>query len=178
MAAKNTSPTRTYVWVAALIALGALLGLVVMPRIAPAMGEAMSKPAPDFVLPVVANGDEGARMKLSDLRDRVVVLDFWASWCGPCAMQAPILERVAQRHGDDVIVLGINVDDPPELARRYAAAKKLTYPILVDGDGTAQRAYDASTLPTVVIIDRQGNIRRVVRGVMREAALEKALQSL
>lgn len=178
MAQDATSPNKTYVfWLAGLIALGALLGLVVMPRLGPGLGEEMSKPAPDFTLPVVANGDDGARMRLSDLRDRVVILDFWASWCGPCAVQAPILERVAERH-PDVIVLGINVDDPPEVARRYAKAKALTYPILADGEGRAQQAYQASTLPTVVIIDKRGNIRRVVRGVMREAALEKALRSL
>lgn len=178
MAEREPSQSKTYALLAALIALGALLGLVVVPRIAPGLDAMVSKPAPDFALPVVANGDDGARMKLSELRDKVVVLDFWASWCGPCAMQAPILERVARRHESDLVVLGINVDDPPALAKRYAEAKGLSYPILADLQGDAQQAYDATTLPTLVIIDRQGNVRHVVRGVMRESALEQAIRSL
>jgi cytochrome c biogenesis protein CcmG, thiol:disulfide interchange protein DsbE len=177
MAAPENNTNRGYVWLAGLIGLGAILGLVVMPRLAPGLDAMVAKPAPDFALPVVANGENGARMKLSELRDKVVVIDFWASWCGPCAVQAPILERVAKRN-PEVVVLGINVDDAPELVQRYAAAKNLSYPILADLDGEAQQAYQATTLPTVVIIDRQGNIRRVVRGVMREAAIEKAIANL
>lgn len=162
---------------AGLIALGVILGLFIMPKVAPGGGAMMEKPAPDFTLPVVANGDPGARMKLSDLREKVVILDFWASWCGPCAMQAPILERVAKRH-DDVVVLGINVDDPAPLAARYAEKKGLSYPILLDADGEAQSLYDARTLPTVVVIDRAGNIRQLSRGLIRESAVEKVLANL
>ncbi len=167
-----------YPAIAVLIALSALFGLVIMPRLAPAGGGLVDKPAPDFALPVVANGDAGARMQLSDLRDKVVILDFWATWCGPCAMQAPILDRLARRYRDDVIVLGINVGESPALAQRYAEQKGLSYPILADVEGEAQRLYGASTLPTVVLIDRQGNIHTFVQGVVREAALERAVRKL
>jgi len=167
-----------YPIIGALIALSALFGLVVMPRLVPAGGGLVDEPAPNFTLPVVANGDVGARMQLTDLRDKVVILDFWATWCQPCAMQAPILDRVARRYRDDVVVLGINVGEAPSKAQKYAALKGLSYPILVDPDGQAQRAYGANTLPTVVLIDRKGNISTVVQGVVREAALERAVANL
>ncbi len=162
------------------IALGALLGLLVLPRLSPARAgvSADMELAPDFTLPVAANGETGARMQLADLRDKVVILDFWATWCGPCRMQAPILDRVARRHADDVVVLGINVGESPGLAQRYAQQEGLSYPILADVNGEAQELYEANTLPTVVVIDREGKVRSLVHGVMRESAVEKAIRNL
>jgi cytochrome c biogenesis protein CcmG, thiol:disulfide interchange protein DsbE len=167
-----------YPAIALLIALSALFGLVVMPRLAPNGGRMVDKPAPDFALPIAANGDDGARMKLSELRDKVVVLDFWASWCGPCAMQAPILDRVARRYKDDVVVLGINVGEPMKLIKTYAQHKGLSYPILADLEGEAQDAYGATSLPTIVLIDKKGNITSFTQGVVREGQLEKAIRGL
>jgi cytochrome c biogenesis protein CcmG, thiol:disulfide interchange protein DsbE len=167
-----------YPIIAVLVALSALFGLVIMPRLAPLGGELREKPAPDFTLSVAANGDEGARMQLSELHDKIVILDFWASWCGPCAVQAPILDRVARRHADDVVVLGINVDDAPAVARDYAKKMGLSYPILMDDGGQAQRAYNANSLPTVVIIDKQGNIVEFVQGVFREAQVERTIRDI
>lgn len=166
-----------YPIIGVLIALSALFGLVIMPRLAPAGDALKEKPAPDFTLPVAANGDAGARMQLSELRGKIVILDFWASWCGPCAVQAPILDRVARRHAEDVVVLGINVDDTADVALQYAKKKGLSYPILMD-DGQAQGAYGATTLPTVVLIDRAGNIVEFVPGVLREAQLERAIRDI
>jgi cytochrome c biogenesis protein CcmG, thiol:disulfide interchange protein DsbE len=167
-----------YPAIAALIALSTLFGLVIMPRLAPAGGDLLDEPAPDFTLPVVANGDDGARMQLSQLDGKIVILDFWATWCGPCAMQAPILDRIARRHPEDVLVLGINVGESPDKAARYATQKGLSYPILADIHGSAQAAYRANTLPTIVLIDKKGRIRQVVRGLVREAALERVLRTV
>lgn len=167
-----------YPVIGVLIALSVLFGLVIMPRLAPVGGKLTDQPAPDFSLPVVANGDPGARMRLGELREKIVILDFWASWCGPCAVQAPILDRVARRYPQDVVVLGINVDDTPEVAKQYALQKGLSYPILMDTEGQAQGAYGANTLPTIVLIDKQGNIVTFVQGVFREAQLEKVIRDL
>jgi thiol-disulfide isomerase/thioredoxin len=167
-----------YPAIAALIALSALFALGVMPRLWAPGGKLLNQPAPDFTLPVAANGDDGARLQLSDLRDKVVVLDFWASWCGPCAMQAPILDRIARKYEGEVVVLGINVGESAAVARRYASQKGLSYMILADEDGQTQALYGADTLPTVVLIDRQGNITTFVQGVVRQSALERAIRSL
>ena len=86
-----------YPAIAVLLGLSALFGLAVMPRLAPGGGAMRGKPAPDVSLPVVANGDPGARMQISDFKGKPVVLDFWATWCGPCLIQAPILDRISRR---------------------------------------------------------------------------------
>jgi thiol-disulfide isomerase/thioredoxin len=167
-----------YPAIAVLIALSALFGLVIMPRLAPGGSKMVDSPAPDFTLPVVAGGESGARMRLGNLRDKVVVLDFWATWCGPCAVQAPILDRIARKYPDDVVVLGINVGEPPQLAKAYADRKGLSYLILADAEGEAQRLYKATTLPTLILIDKQGNISSVTQGVVRQATLERAIRDL
>jgi len=171
------SDKTLYPIIALLVALSALFGLVVMPRLSPAGGGLVGKAAPDFSLPVVTGGDSNARQRLSDLHDKVVVLDFWASWCGPCAMQAPILDRISRKHPDDVVVMGINVGESTDVIRRYVDHKGLSYLMLADDAGEAQRLYGANTLPTVVLIDRQGHIGSYVQGVVRQAAIERAIRS-
>jgi thiol-disulfide isomerase/thioredoxin len=166
-----------YPAIAALLALSVLFGLVVMPRLAPAAGKMVDEPAPDFSLPVAANGDAGARMKLSELKGKIVVIDFWASWCGPCSVQAPILDRVARKYPNDVVVLGINVGESPARARKYSTKKGLSYPILSDQTGEAQRLYDANSLPTVIVVKRDGNIHTVVNGVVQQSALERVIKA-
>lgn len=156
-----------------LIALSALFGLAILPRLAPGGGALRGKPAPDVAMPVVANGDAGARMKISELKGHPVVLDFWASWCGPCAAQAPILDRLARRYASKgVVVLGINVDDPPEVAKLYAVKKGLSYPIVMDDRKQASALYDVEKLPSLVVIDREGKVVAFMSGVVDEASLD------
>jgi thiol-disulfide isomerase/thioredoxin len=158
------------------LAVAALAAVTVWPRLFPPGGELLRKPAPDLVMPLVANGERGARLQLSDLRGKVVLLDFWASWCGPCATQSAILERVAQAHPADVVVVGINLDDEPEVAQRYAAGKGLSYPIVTDQQGDAQRAYGVTNLPSLVLVDARGNVVRYLQGLVSQSELERAIR--
>jgi thiol-disulfide isomerase/thioredoxin len=162
-----------YPAIAVLVALSALFGLAILPRFSTGASY-VGKAAPDVTLPVAANGDEGARMRLSDLKGRAVVLDFWASWCGPCKLQAPILDRVARRYEPrGLVVLGINVDDTPELARSFATRKGLSYPILVDEGKAASAAYDVDKLPSLVVIDKEGRVVSYTTGLVDEGALDE-----
>lgn len=165
-----------YGGIAALLGLSALMGIAVLPRLAPGGHAMVGKPAPNVVLPVAANGDEGARMQITDLKGQAVILDFWASWCGPCAIQAPILDRIAKRYEKKgLVVLGVNVSDPPPLARQYAAQKGLSYPILIDGGRDASERYDVDKLPTLVVIDREGKVAAYLTALVDEASLDEVV---
>jgi len=176
--AKASAERRQYWIIGALLVTSALFGLVVMPRLAPAGGKLLGKPGPDFVLPVVAGGDPGARQQLSALQGKIVVLDFWASWCPPCEIQAPILEQLAQKHAEDVVVLGINVGEPAAVAKDHAQNKGLSYPILADLEGEAQQLYGAGTLPTVAVLDREGKVVFYAQDVVRLDRLEQEISAL
>lgn len=165
-----------YPAIAVLIALSALFGLAVLPRLVPGGGGMVGKPAPDVTFPVVANGDAGARIQLNELKGRAVVLDFWATWCGPCALQAPILDRIARRHQKrGLVVLGVNVDDGPDVARAYAMKKGLSYPIVVDEGRDASARYGVDKLPSLIVIDKQGNVLTYLTGLVDEASLDEVI---
>jgi cytochrome c biogenesis protein CcmG, thiol:disulfide interchange protein DsbE len=134
-----------------------LFGYAVLPYLDPGRGQLRGKTAPDFTLPVVSGGPAGNRISLSDYRGRVVVLDFWASWCGPCRAQAPILDRLAQDYeARGVSFIGINTGDEEANARAYLQTAGVSYPSVFDGQGVVARNYGATQLPTLVIISRAG----------------------
>jgi cytochrome c biogenesis protein CcmG, thiol:disulfide interchange protein DsbE len=163
-----------YPAIAVLLALSALFGLAILPRLAPSSGM-VGKLAPDATMAVEANGDAGARMQIASLKGHPVLLDFWASWCGPCAMEAPIVDRIARRYQKKgLVVMGVNVDDTPEVARAYAAQKGLSYPI-TDGRGDVERRYGVEKLPSLVVIDKEGRILQFVVGTVDEGELDDML---
>ena len=170
--------TLFFVGVSGAVAAATLAGIAVLPELAPEPGM-VGKAAPGFVLPVVSGGDPGARMALGDLLGKPVILDFWASWCEPCRIQGPILERLAKKYRErGLTVLGVNVDDTPQDAAVYAKREGLTYPILVDLEGTAQRAYEATNLPTLVIVDRDGRVAAYMAGLVDETSLDDIIATL
>lgn len=161
-----------------LLLLSALIGWTVLPWLWPAGKKLSGGPAPDFSLPIIANGEPQARMRLSELGGSVVVLDFWATYCEPCAVQSAILERVARKHPEGVVVLGISVDEDPKLAREYARQKSLSYPILSDPDGAVQGSYGVQALPSLVVVSPDGKVADFVQGVVGEEALTSTIASL
>jgi thiol-disulfide isomerase/thioredoxin len=161
-----------YPAIAVLLGLSALFGLAILPRLGPAGGRMVGKPAPALDLPVAANGDPGHRMSLSDLKGRPVLLDFWASWCGPCAMEAPVIDRVARRFEKrGLVVMGVNVSDTPEVVKRYAAQRGLSYPMVIDEGSRTSQQYGVDKLPSLVVIDKQGNVLAFLTGLVDEASL-------
>lgn len=119
--------------------------------------------APDFSLETT----DGQIIRLSELRGKTVVLNFWATWCPPCRAEMPTLERIAQEYADqDVILLGINLNFLDKAAEIQAFLEKygITFPILLDRQGEVARLYEISALPTTFFIGPDGMIRYVVIG--------------
>lgn len=135
--------------------------------------------APLFTLPEVDHrgriGSESVR--LQDLRGGVVVVEFWATWCGPCKQSLPAVDRVYKRYRDRGLqVLSVNTDNPA-LARRLMNGYGYTMPLYVD-DGRAARAYKVESVPHLVVIDKHGLIRHIHRGFQGERALDRQVARL
>jgi thiol-disulfide isomerase/thioredoxin len=135
--------------------------------------------APDFGAEIAAGEGAGDRITIAGLRGHVVMLDFWASWCPPCRESLPILGRVAARH-PDVQAFAVNVESEQPRERVVAAHRALgiAIPTLLDRDQAAQSAFDVVALPTLVLVDRDGIVRHVSRGVPDEADLDARLDAL
>jgi len=107
----------------------------------------------------------GTPFGLDELNGKVVYLDFWASWCGPCRMSFPRLEQLRQELGSlGFEVLAINVDEFEADALKFLSEIPVTYPSLYDGGGTAPQQYGILGMPTAYLIDRQGQVRLVHQG--------------
>ncbi|MFO0808310.1 MAG: TlpA disulfide reductase family protein [Gemmataceae bacterium] len=114
--------------------------------------------APDFTATTL-NGDT---VKLADLRGKVVVLDFWATWCGPCVAQIPHVKTMVRKfEGKPFVFLGVSVDDEQDVLRSFVKNQRLSWPIVFDGgqSGPIATEYKVRAYPTVYVIDAQGKIR-------------------
>jgi len=135
-----------------------------------------SRAAPNFSLPRV---DQPGKVALSDLRGKVVLLDFWATWCPPCtAMAKPLSELYAEFHPRGVEFVGINSDGPgvtPEAVLSHLKNHPAPYPIVMD-DGEVGGRYNVLALPHMVVLDRQGAVRNVFMGVTTQGELAAALR--
>ncbi len=133
----------------------------------------MGRLAQDFMLPMITADGLGKTQRLSDLQGKTVLLDFFASWCGPCRQQAPIVDRLARRLGGaQFAVYGVNTSDQLADARHYLDDHRPSYPVLFDGDNQAANGFDIVGLPTLMVIDKTGIVRAVETRVVGESELE------
>jgi cytochrome c biogenesis protein CcmG/thiol:disulfide interchange protein DsbE len=134
--------------------------------------------APDFTLETMS----GEPVTLSDLRGQVVIVNLWASWCGPCRLEMPAFKGIYNEYKEQgLVILAVNStsQDVPSAVEKFAAEFQLPFIILMDTDGVAARLYQLSALPTTFFIGRDGVISRVVvGGPLAESTLRTEIESL
>jgi len=122
---------------------------------------------------------DGERVSLADLKGSVVLVNFWATWCPPCQAEIPDFEEAYREHGDEgLVVLGVNVEEPPSQVLPFVTDMGMTYPVLLDRDGRISREYRALGLPTSLLVDRDGVIRFRQEGILTASELAWHLADL
>jgi thiol-disulfide isomerase/thioredoxin len=120
-----------------------------------------SGPAPQFTL----DSRAGSKISLGQYKGQVVMLNFWASWCGPCRQEMPLLESIYKKYNKmGFTLIGVNVEPDSKAAEGFLKQTPVSFPVIYDKDSTVSKAYDVSGMPSTVIIDRKGNIRVLHRG--------------
>ena len=134
------------------------------------------EPAPDFSLAA----RKGGAASLSAYAGRVVLVDFWATWCEPCRRSFPEYQALLDRHGDGVVVVGISEDDEDGGIDRFIEETGASFPVAWDGDKALAQRYRISNMPTLFIIDKNGLVRYVHAGFRPgdEAQVDAAIKSL
>ncbi|PKI14347.1 TlpA family protein disulfide reductase [Colwellia sp. 12G3] len=121
----------------------------------------IGQPAPDFTLKSMA----GANLKLTEQRGKIIVINFWASWCGPCRTEMPVLQKFYDKYQDlGVSVWGVNVEQENQAGRDFLADLNLSFPILFDASNTISAMYQVEAMPTTIIVDRDGLVRYAFKG--------------
>ncbi len=171
-------------WMA--VSLAAAIVWTVISRVPSAVGAPLSSSpspregflAPDFTLDTL----EGEKVTLSGLRGKIVVVNFWATWCLPCRAETPALEKTYEQYKDSgVVILGVNLTDQDSLrdVESFVQEFELTYPIPLDRDGGVGFLYQIQGLPTTFFINREGIIRTVaVGGPMSETFIRSKIEAL
>ncbi len=127
----------------------------------PALGAGQGSPAPGFTL----DAKSGQKVSLDQYKGQVVMINFWASWCGPCRQEMPLLENIYKKYGKlGFTMLGVNVEPDSKLADEWLKATPVSFPILYDRDSKVSKLYDVAGMPSTVIIARKGQVRMLHRG--------------
>lgn len=138
-----------------------VLALTVLAASSLASSGLAGKPAPDFAL----KSSTGENLRLSEYRGDVVMINFWATWCGPCRQEMPLLDELHSRYERvGFNLLGVNIDDDSNRAMNMIRELGVNFPVLFDAQKEVSRLYDVDAMPVTVLVDRVGNVRYVHQG--------------
>lgn len=136
-------------------------GLLILGLAPAAFAVSLQESAPDFTLKSL----DGGNLRLDEYRGQVVLINFWASWCGPCRQEMPLLDRLHQRYEDTgFAVLGVNVEGEVAPAREIVDKTNVSFPVLIDEGQLVSELYKLEAMPSTVVVDRDGRIRYIHRG--------------
>ena len=139
----------------------AFLALTVLAASSLASSGMTGRPAPDFAL----KSSTGDNLRLSEFRGDVVMINFWATWCGPCRQEMPLLDELYQRYNRvGFNLLGVNIDDDSNRAMAMIRELGVGFPVLFDSRKEVSKMYDVDAMPVTVLVDREGNVRFVHQG--------------
>ena len=135
-----------------------------------------AKPATDFTLPSI----DGTQVSLSAFKGKVVLLNFWATWCGPCKAEIPAFVELQTQYKNDLVVLGLSVDDPADKARAFATQYKVNYPMVLGlGHDEIQDAYGPIYgIPASFLISRDGKVCKRHLGIAPKSQFEREIKAL
>jgi len=165
-------------WFITLIAVTASIGVIISIAGNNEGQPAMQRPsigsqAPDFE-GVNTNGE---KVGLADYRGKVVVINFWASWCGPCVNEMPLINGVFRDHPDDVATLFVNAGESKGTIMEFLAAHQFEFPVLIDATGKIAGAYSVTGLPVTYILNKDGVISQAIIGeIQNKQQLDKAIE--
>jgi thiol-disulfide isomerase/thioredoxin len=167
------APARLLGWIAAAMAVAALVvfGLA-------SSGSSQGRLAPDLPREQLVGPAVTLAGLLASGHGRGALVVFWASWCGPCAHEAPALERFSETPAGRGRIVGVDWSDGLSGARSFIRHYSWTFPTLRDAEGTVGNDYHLTGLPTTFVLDASGHIRTVLRGPQDEASLARALESV
>lgn len=133
-------------------------------------------PAPDFALSTL----DGQTVRLSDFKGKPVLVNFWATWCGPCRAEFPDFQKAAVDNADTLVIIGINntTTDRKDQIPAFLDEFGVTYPIVLDETGDTAKAYNILGLPTSIFIDRNGTVNEIFTGPVNKAYIESKLSEL
>jgi thiol-disulfide isomerase/thioredoxin len=141
--------------------LSVILAALLVSLSQPLLASAVEGAAADFTLKSKA----GSNIRLQELRGEVVLLNFWASWCGPCREEMPLMDKIYKQYKDlGFTILAVNVDEDPADADRFLASVPVSFPVLYDSQSKVSELYKVDAMPTTILIDRDGNKRFLHRG--------------
>lgn len=132
----------------------------------PAVTE-LGSPAPDFELLSM----QGEQVKLSDFEGKPVLINFWATWCGPCRLEMPLFQKYHEIFGDDLTILAINMGESIDEVSAFASEERLDFPILLDRLGVVEELYRVRGLPSTYFIDQEATIKFLHLGAVTEDQL-------
>lgn len=130
--------------------------------------------APDFT----SSTPQGVTLRLSELRGAPVVLNFWASWCGPCRVEMPDFQAAARRYGEAVQFMGVNQGESAEIITSFAAEMGVSYPLLRDESSQITDLYRVTALPSTFFIDSNGVVQDRVIGIVSGGVLQAKIDAL
>ena len=137
-------------------------GLLALPGlVSPSRASDVATPAPAFAL----ERRGGGKVALADLKGQVVLINFWATWCGPCRKEMPLLDQLQKKYAPlGFTLLGVNVEEDGRLFDAFLKDVPVSFPILLDPANGVSKLYNVEAMPSTVIVDRKGNVRYVHQG--------------